>query len=747
MAYTKYSLTPANNNAAPPDGAPEGMLPSAVNDTMRDMMAQIRDVGDGIRGGTYTMTAPVITGGSITGVALSGNTLTNPVITGGSINNTTVGATTASTGAFTTLSATGATTFSGTTVISGSATANTLASSGATLTGGSINGMAVGGTTAAAGKFTTLEATGVTTVQAGTVSAPAITTTGDTNTGIYFPAADTIAFTEGGVESMRIDSSGILNLTNNPIFTGGTANGIAFLNGSKVLTTGSAITFDPSSRLNLVLASATATPTWNAVDAFRITGSAGGESFSFTQLHTGVASGVSGYMFANGVNRSVGGMVYENNTSSLYFTQNTTERMRITGAGNVGIGTSSPTQRLSIIAAAGTLALSAQTTAAGDIARFSDGVAQTLIIKTDASGITLNNANSGYIAFANTTERMRLDSSGNLGLGVTPSAWDSSIFRAIQIGTGIGTAAIAGRVDSTSYSLLGANLYYGSGSLRYTGTGTASYYAQNTGAHQWFNAPSGTAGNAITFTQAMTLNASGQLGIGTTSPQGKFVVSNGGANGFEYDPVTSKINSYNRSTSAFTSLTIDTADTRFFISGAERMRIDSSGNVLVGITSARANAGDVQVSKGISFPATQSAQSDANTLDDYEEGTWTGTVSDGTNNATMASNAGYYTKIGNIVNVTGYFVMSSKGSISGNLRLTGLPFTVVNNNAGYSSSALGYAANFNITAGQSIGVFTIINSTYLDLTLWDGAAGTTGLQATETQNISQFILNITYRVA
>jgi hypothetical protein len=68
MAYTKYSLTPASNTAAPPDGAPEGMLPSAVNDTMRDMMSQIRDCGDGIRNGTYTMTAPVITGGTITGV-------------------------------------------------------------------------------------------------------------------------------------------------------------------------------------------------------------------------------------------------------------------------------------------------------------------------------------------------------------------------------------------------------------------------------------------------------------------------------------------------------------------------------------------------------------------------------------------------------------------------------------------------------------------------------------------------------
>ena len=46
------------------------------------------------------------------------------------------------------------------------------------------------------------------TVGAGTVSAPALTTTGDTNTGIFFPAADTIAFAEGGTEAMRIDTSG-----------------------------------------------------------------------------------------------------------------------------------------------------------------------------------------------------------------------------------------------------------------------------------------------------------------------------------------------------------------------------------------------------------------------------------------------------------------------------------------------------------------------------------------------------------
>lgn len=78
--------------------------------------------------------------------------------------------------------------------------------------------------TGATGNFsaltcTTLTASGVATFSAGTVSAPAITTTGDTNTGIFFPAADTIAFTEGGVESMRITSTGNVGIgTSSPSY-------------------------------------------------------------------------------------------------------------------------------------------------------------------------------------------------------------------------------------------------------------------------------------------------------------------------------------------------------------------------------------------------------------------------------------------------------------------------------------------------------------------------------------------------
>jgi len=94
----------------------------------------------------------------------------------------------------------------------GKATTDTLTNktlTSPTITGGALNGT-VGATTPATGAFTTLSATGVTTVQAGTAAAPAITTTGDTNTGIFFPAADTVAIATSGAEAARIDSSGNL---------------------------------------------------------------------------------------------------------------------------------------------------------------------------------------------------------------------------------------------------------------------------------------------------------------------------------------------------------------------------------------------------------------------------------------------------------------------------------------------------------------------------------------------------------
>jgi hypothetical protein len=115
--------------------------------------------------------------------------------------------------------------------ISGLGTMSSQNANAVAITGGSINGTSVGGTTAAAGAFTTLSATGVTTVQTGSAAAPAISPTGDTNTGIFFPAADTIAFAEGGVEAMRIDANGNVGIGATPRAWG---------SGTKALQIGSA---------------------------------------------------------------------------------------------------------------------------------------------------------------------------------------------------------------------------------------------------------------------------------------------------------------------------------------------------------------------------------------------------------------------------------------------------------------------------------------------------------------------------
>jgi len=110
------------------------------------------------------------------------------------------------------------------------------------------------------------------------------------------------------------------------------------------------------------------------------------------------------------------------------------------------------------------------------------------------------------------TMKVTIDSSGNVGVGVTPSAWNSS-YRALQIGA---TGALW--QSASGFTFLSDNAFVNSGaSNTYITTAAASFYRQNAGVHTWWNAPSGTAGNAITFTQAMTLDASGNLLVGLTA--------------------------------------------------------------------------------------------------------------------------------------------------------------------------------------------------------------------------------------
>jgi hypothetical protein len=387
----------------------------------------------------------------------------------------------------------------------------------------------------------------VTVFTAGTVSAPAITTTGDTNTGIFFPAADTIAFTEGGVESMRIDSSGYLGI--------GTTNPLHPLD----------------IRSNFV----------SQVTIGAVSGNTNA-SLNLTPTGTGVAT------------------VGPASAFPLTFRTDAVERMRIDASGNVGIGTSSPSSNLHVAGTTGAVVSRVSATTGAAYNLYANTGGNFYVGKDNSAGSSFGTAaystvlysDGAYpmVFFTNATSRMTLDASGNLGLGVTPSPWSGG--KAIE--RGFAGTADWGFSQASSYRT--TNAYFNSG-FKYGGTGAASIYSQEAGQHSWGIAPSGTAGNAITFNQAMTLTTSGNLGIGLTNAPVQFAVSdnsNGSYAGFS---------SSRSSPDFFANIAVQGESggwqgiMRFLVgsngtAATERMRITPAGDVGIG-TSSPSNKLDV----------------------------------------------------------------------------------------------------------------------------------------------------------
>ena len=289
-----------------------------------------------------------------------------------------------------------------------------------------------------------------------------------------------------------------------------------------------------------------------------------------------------------------------------------------------------------------------------------------------AGSLGFSNANEGFlyrppVAGLNTAHNFQTFGGSKI-LGITEAGavevtgtFSSTLGATIQgltVGRGAGAVSTNTAVGASALATnsTGANL---------VAVGYQAGYTNSTGQYSVMvgqGAGYSIASNTITCVGA-------QAGYFTTGSQNQFFGNVAG-----YD-VTSGAN--NTIVGGYTGngdgLDIRTASNYAVIADGVGNRLLSTANgQTLALDSAVPNAGT-----GITFPATQSASSNANTLDDYEEGTWTPTLT-GTSvsgSQTYGTRYGGYTKIGRLVSLNFYCTLTAKGTISGNIYLSGYPFT------------------------------------------------------------------------
>jgi hypothetical protein len=332
---------------------------------------------------------------------------------------------------------------------------------------------------------------------------------------------------------------------------------------------------------------------------------------------------------------------------------------------------------------------------------------------TAYASILYEAGNNPMVFFTSAAEQVRITGAGNVGIGTS-----SPIAKLDVQGGWIRTA------NGTSTS------YFGDGVNLVSGASASSSAVRFDGDSLLFS---------NSATERACITSGGDFGLGTTSPNAKLAIGVAAAtvDGTKGVRITNSgggvVMLENGSNNDSYVGTISASDFNIRTNNTERVKFPSAGGVQAVTTIGVGNATPASSGAGITFPATQSASSNANTLDDYEEGTWTPAFAFGTSGSvTYTVQSGYYRKVGSLVFVECNIIIASVSSPTGSVTVNNLPFTTNSSTENVASLAVGIVRNL-VNAKPNIKSACARNSTTIIFSVNDTISGASELQGSDLQ--------------